>query len=63
MTRILTEIRRCRVTAGPAPHAKSGDCSGAQLGQVRLGLRPEVKDRLYQGPFPQYAPELVRFRE
>src|ERR1700690_957551 len=46
--------------AAPLTVRESAGYVGAHnWGKYDFGLGPPVKDRLYQGPFPQYAPELL----
>ena len=45
------------VAAGFAPRLAYGRIPAHNWEKYDFGSGPEVKDRLYQGPFPQYEPE------
>lgn len=47
------------LAAGLGPRAAQGFVPAHNWEKYDFGFGPEVKERLYQGPFPQYAPEEV----
>jgi hypothetical protein len=55
----LKAIGAGAVTAGLAPRAARAFVPAHNWDRYDWGTAPVVRDRLYQGPFPQYAPEEV----